>query len=282
MRSKVASAKRGARAADSCNSAAFARVSCVEYDDRVLVLVYLALALKLWMLLDAIRRRVHVLWYLVLTVPFGEVIYFFTIKLRDFNVHPQPQENEPPAEPPRPSAAAIEREAELSPSFKNRVCAGWALLEEREPERAQRYFELARRTHGRDKEAQHGLGLCQLERGDTAGAIETLSQLIDRGLAYENYGAALALAEALFRSARFDELFELLTAMIRDSRRLEHRVMLARYQLRAERKSEARDTLQGALAEFESQPELERRRDGAVATEARRLLRTLAPEEPRL
>ena len=244
----------------------------------MLVLVYIALALKLWMLLDAMRRRVHVLWYVVLTVPFGEVIYFFTIKMRDFNVRPLPEAEPQPAEPPRPQAAEIEREAELSPSFKNRVAAGWALLEEREPERAQRYFELALRTHGRDKEALHGLGLCQLERGDLAGAIDTLSQLIDRGLAYEDYGATLTLAEALFRSERFDELFELLAAMVRDSRRLEHRVTLARYQLRAERKSDARDTLQGALAEFESQPELERRRDGAVATEARRLLRTLAPE----
>ena len=56
----------------------------------MLVLVYIALALKLWMLLDAMRRRVHVLWYIVLTVPFGEVIYFFTIKMRDFNVRPLP------------------------------------------------------------------------------------------------------------------------------------------------------------------------------------------------
>ncbi len=245
----------------------------------MLALFYITFPLKLWMLLDAIRRRVHVLWYIVvMLLPFGEVIYFFTIKMRDFNVRPLPEGEPQPAEPPRPQAAEIEREAELSPSFKNRVAAGWALLEEREPERAQRYFELALRTHGRDKEALHGLGLCQLERGDLAGAIDTLSQLIDRGLAYEDYGATLTLAEALFLSSRFDEVFELLAAMVRDSRRLEHRVTLARYQLRADRKSDARDTLQGALAEFESQPELDRRRDGAVATEARRLLRTLAPE----
>jgi hypothetical protein len=245
----------------------------------VVVLVYLALALKLWMFLDAMRRRVHVFWYVVITVPFGEVIYFVTVKLRDFNVRPlSPAEVD--ATPQRPPLAALEREAELSPSFTNRVRAGWALLDEREPARAQVYFELALRTHGRDKEALHGLGLCQLERGDAACAVETLSGLIDRGLGYENYGAALALAEALFRTARLDELFELLAAMIRESRRLEHRLTLARYQLRATRRSEARDTLQSALAEFESQPEIERHRNGAVATEARRLLRTLATEAP--
>lgn len=249
-----------------------------------MVLVYIAMgALKLWMLLDAMRRRAHVLWYVVLTVPFGEVVYFFTVKLRDFNVHPLPQPAgdatlAPEPEQARPSAAALEREAELSASFSNRVRAGWALLEEREPARAQRYFEDALRTHGRDKEALHGLGLCQLERDDLAGAVETLSRLVDRGLHYDDYGAALALAEALFRAARHDELFELLGTLVRDSRRLEHHVTLARYQLRAERKSEARDTLQSALAQFEAQPDLERRRNGAVATEARRLLRALVPE----
>jgi tetratricopeptide (TPR) repeat protein len=244
------------------------------------VLVYLAVvALKLWMLLDAVRRRVHVLWYLVLTVPFGEVIYFFTVKLRDFNVQPLPEPApEGPAVPERPSAAALEREAELSASFSNRVRAGWALLDERQPERAQHYFEHALRTHAGDKEALHGLGLCQLERGDVASAVDTFSRLVERGLAYDDYGAALALAEALFRSARHDELFELLALLVRDSGRLEHQITLARYQLRAELKAAARDTLQGALQAWQAQPELERRRNGAVATEARRMLRTLVPE----
>jgi hypothetical protein len=245
----------------------------------VVVLFYLELALKLWMFVDARRRRVHAFWYLVLVVPFGELIYLFTVKLRDFDVRPLPAPDaQAEAQPQRPPASVFEHEAQLSPSFKNRVRAGWALLDEREPARAQRYFELALATHGNDKEALHGLGLSRLEHGDLAGAAETLAQLVDRSIAYEDYGAAHALAETLFRSARFDELFALLADMARDSRRLEHRVTLARYQLRAERKSEARDTLQRALADFESQPELERRRNGAVATEARRLLRALADE----
>jgi hypothetical protein len=222
-----------------------------------------------------------VLWYVVLTVPFGEVVYFFTVKLRDFNVHPLPPAKATAAEPAaeeRPSAAALEREVELSASFSNRVRAGWALLEERQPERARRHFEDALRTHPRDKEPLHGLGLCKLEAGDLAGAVDTLTQLVERGLAYDDYGASLALAEALFRAERHDELFELMTVLVRDSRRLEHQVALARYQMRTERKSDARDTLQSALATWQAQPELERRREGAVATEARRLLRTLVPE----
>jgi len=59
------------------------------------------------------------------------------------------------------------------------------------------------------------------------------------------------------------------------SRRLEHRLVLARYQLRGDHKADARDTLQAALGEFDGQPDPVRMSNGAAATEARRLLRTL-------
>ena len=65
-----------------------------------------------------------------------------------------------------------------------------------------------------------------------------------------------------------------------DSRRLEHLLVLARYQLRAERKSDARQTLRKALSLFETQAEPERKRNGAAATEARRLLSALDEPAP--
>ena len=50
----------------------------------MLLLGYALVAFKLWMVVDAIRRRVHYLWYVVLLVPLGDVVYFFAVKLRDF------------------------------------------------------------------------------------------------------------------------------------------------------------------------------------------------------
>ena len=242
---------------------------------------YLAAAFKLWMLVDAMRRRVHVLWYVVLMVPFGDIVYFFAVKLRDFNVRESPQPGPAPNPPnPQMALAELERETELSPSFHNRTRLGWALLDHEQPERAAQCFELALRTHARDREALHGLGLSRFAAGDSAGAIEVLQRLVERSFAYEDYGAALTLAEALFGADRAAEAFELLGEVVRDSHRIEHRLLLARYQLRAARKTDACDTLRGALREFEAQPDFERRRNGAVATEARRLLRTL--EEPSL
>jgi hypothetical protein len=227
-------------------------------------------AFKLWMLLDASRRRVHRLWYLVVALPFGGLVYFFAVKLRDFNVRPGP----PPQTVPV-ALSRLESEVESSPSFQNRVRLAWALFEIEQAERAQGYFAQALSSHPNDKEALYGLGLCQLERGQSAEAVLTLTSLVERGLAYESYQAVLALAEALFRTGETDKLIALLTSVIRHSGELAHRLLLARYQLRARDREQAQATLRTALDAFEAQPDFVRQRNGALATEARRLLRTL-------
>jgi hypothetical protein len=235
----------------------------------VQALVFAALVFKLWMLFDAARRHVRPLWYFALLAPLGEVVYFFAVKLRQFEPPKVARTSSPPA------LLELEHEVERSPSFRNRVRFGWALLDVRQPDRAREYFERALESHEGDKEALFGLGLSLLELGDAAAAADALGPLTARSLAYQDYDAALALIEALYRSDRGSEAFELLEAVIRDGGRIDHRLLLARYQLRAQDRARALDTLRAALRVFEAQPEPERRRDGAVATEARRLLRTL-------
>lgn len=237
-----------------------------------------AAVFKAWMVVDAVRRRVPVLWYVILAVPFGDIVYFFAVKLRDFGVRPAEPSGDSAA-PARKTALELEREVELSASYQNRVNAGFALLEEREPRRALRHFEAALRTHPREREALYGLGLARLGSEDLDGAVEALSRLVERSFAYEDYNAALALAEAHFRAARPHEAFEVVTAVMADSGSLAHRIALARYQLRAERKADAEATLRAALADFAAQPEDERRKNGATATEARRLLRAFASDD---
>jgi hypothetical protein len=238
----------------------------------VVVLAYLLIAFKVWMLLDVIRRRIHVLWYLVVLAPLGDIVYFFAVKLRDF----QPQVAAPAVPNPRErTLATLERAVAETPSFDNRVRVGWALLEAGQPQRAAGFFQLAAASHRNDKEAPFGLGLAHLEAGDNEAAVTSLLPLVERDLEYEQFAAALALAEALYRAGRRADTIELLRTISTRSRQLEHRLVLARYQLRGDAKADARDTLQAALGEFEGQPDPVRMRNGAAATEARRLLRTL-------
>jgi hypothetical protein len=245
---------------------------------RVMVVAYLIGAFRLWMIHDALRRPVHTGWRVALLfpVPLSDLVYFFAIKMRDFGLHPiDPEAAENARLKLTGELAKLEREVEQSPSFHNRVLLGWALYERESHALAETQFERARSTHPRDKEALLGLGLCQLARGASDAAVETLTPLVEHTLAYEDYEAALALAEALFRAGYSDKTAALLERVIGDSGELAHHLVLARYQLRAQDRPRAQRTLRSALDEFEAKPDVERHRDGALATEARRLLRTL-------
>ena len=50
----------------------------------VRLLAVVAVALKAWMFIDAVRRKADSHWFWTIAfVPFGEFVYFFAVKLRD-------------------------------------------------------------------------------------------------------------------------------------------------------------------------------------------------------
>ena len=51
-----------------------------------MILLYLNLAFKIWMLIDAGRRRIDSYWYFIIVMPFGAIIYFFSVKIHDYNL----------------------------------------------------------------------------------------------------------------------------------------------------------------------------------------------------
>ena len=44
------------------------------------------LANLFWMLVDAIQRRPPYYWYIVVFMPFGPLVYFFAIKIHDYDL----------------------------------------------------------------------------------------------------------------------------------------------------------------------------------------------------
>jgi hypothetical protein len=49
-----------------------------------IVFLVLSYAFSAWMLIDAIKRGARHWWMIIILVPFGEFIYFFTVKIKDF------------------------------------------------------------------------------------------------------------------------------------------------------------------------------------------------------
>lgn len=223
---------------------------------------------RVWMFVDALRRRAPRLWLFVLWLPFGDLAYFFVVKLGDFGARPAPL----PDEPAPVDLAKLRQAVESSPSFANRVALGWGLLREGQPAEALRYFELGRGTHPGDRDALYGCALAQLAVGERLAGIEALTELVDRQLSYDDYRAAQRLAELLAEQGDLPTALDLRRAVARATRRLAHWLDLGRQQVSAGLLAEARDTLGRLLAEIEALPDYQRRRERAVHDEAQRLL----------
>ncbi len=245
-------------------------------DIAVALLVYLSIAFQIWMIVDAVRRRAQPFWYLVLLFPLGALVYFFAVKVTDFlKVAPAGEEEESAGV----DIEELAREVADSPSFANRFRMARALFEAERYEEAAEYFSLALSTHAKDREALYGLGLSQLELGDHARAVETLTTLLDLDFRYSDYEAAESLARALWEDGRKDEAISLLKEIKNASSQLRHKVKLAQYLSQAGLKQEAASTLEEALRSFAKAPEFIRRREAMWATEARVMLRRLAPSD---
>ncbi|MBN1653792.1 MAG: tetratricopeptide repeat protein [Deltaproteobacteria bacterium] len=248
-------------------------------DNRVALLFYLSVAFHIWMIVDAIRRRVEPFWYVILLFPAGALIYFFIVKLRIselVNIAPkQTVATQPVTEYDFTDIDGFKKEVEQSPSFANRLRLAKAFFAGKRFEEAAHYFALALKTHPREREALYGLGLCRLELKQTAGAIDTLTELVDRNLEYDDYKAAQILAQTLWNEGRREETFLLLEEIKERSPELRHRIVIAHYLVKEGLRQRAIEVLEEALTRFNRASEYVRKREGRWATEARGLLRNL-------
>ena len=86
------------------------------------VLGFLQTAFMIWMLVDAVKRRVEFYWYIIIFFPFGEWVYFFAVKIHDFRqVRFRLAER-------APSLRKLRFEAKQTPSINNKLAlADWSL-----------------------------------------------------------------------------------------------------------------------------------------------------------
>jgi hypothetical protein len=234
------------------------------------------------MIVDAIRRRVEPFWYVILLFPAGALIYFFLVKLKITELLPiAPKQTVPmqqAEEAQEPATTVIERlreEVQQSPSYANRMKLAKALFANKQFEEAAGFFTLALKTHPQEREALYGRGLCQLELNRTKEAIETLLDLLDLNLEYDDYKASQILVQTLWNEGQREEAFSLLEEINERSPELRHRIVIAHYMIKDGLKERAIEVLEEALLRFNQASDYIRKREGRWATEARGLLRNL-------
>lgn len=231
------------------------------------------IAFRIWMLVDAIRRRPPFYWYLIIFfVPFGDFIYFAMVKLPGGNMPAAAQPLAASAAVLGPSLDELERRARETPSELNKLAYADALAAELRPaEAADRYRDVLRQAPD-SKEALHGLARCLLALGRPQEAVEELAHLMEVEPTFRDYSAALDYAEALWQSNQQDDAIGLLTGLVSVSKRINHRMALAHYLKERGDSATAKNELDQALRDFATQPDFVQRRDRRWADRARKLL----------
>ena len=232
----------------------------------------LAAAFNIWMIVDAIRRRAEIYWLLIIIfIPFGSLIYFALVKLKDYDF--SRLSGAVPARNVGGNIAELETAAVETPSVANKLALADALTEgERYADAMPIYREVLARD-AQEKQALSGLARCLLGSGKPAEAAEQYELLLTEDRAYRDYSAALEYAEALWQAGRFDDAIDLMTGLAATTRYINHRVGLAWYLQQHGRNERAREVLKELLVDYAEAPEFVKRRDRDWAKRAEKMLK---------
>lgn len=231
-------------------------------------------AFSLWMLVDAAQRGAAYYWYPIILMPFGEIVYFFTVKVHDPEflwmknlVHRITTK--------KVTLDELRYRFEHGPSYENHIALATALYDGKQFQDARPLFEGLLRNHPESSEALLGLALCLVGLEDYPAAVEPLQTLRRLEPAYQDYEAWTTLANCLHRTGRLEEALEVARELVEKSPRLNHRIYHAHYLRLLGRISESREELEKGLLEHRHAPRFLRRKQGAWARQAKQMLRQL-------
>ena len=235
------------------------------------ILLVLQTAFSIWMLVHCIRTGREYYWWVIVMVPFGELVYFFAVYIdapefkgfkKKFFFRPA-------------GLKELEYKAKTSPSVHNKMLLAQGLCEHGRYEEAIGLFNGILEVDRENKEALYGLGLSLIKTGNTEKAIPALEKLVALDMAHADFSPCADLATAYWDRGQKESAVELLQRLARKSERISHKTELARYLTRMERNADAREVLTEALDDYENSPAYLKRSDRGWAKEARSILRSL-------
>lgn len=241
------------------------------------VLFILQSAFSMWMFFDAIQHRRASYWYFIIMLPFGEVVYFFMVKIHDPDMRQFKQVfNRVFALQRPPSLDALRYQLRQTPCLANMVTLGQGLHDAGEYAEGAELFSQALERDPESRPALLGLGACRIGLEEYEPAVVSLERLIELEPGYSNFEGWSMLAFARWQLEQRDEAVETLQRLVATSPRMAHRLALARYLAEADRNDEARSQVATALEDYKHAPKYQRRNDRGWAREANKMLRQLS------
>ena len=234
------------------------------------ILSILFIGFKIWMLVDAIRREAPFYWFLIIVfVPFGAWIYFFMVKISDFDVRPVQSS----FSSRKPSLKQLRYDYERNQSISNKILLARALCEKGEFGEAGGLFGEVLSFDSENKEALHGLGRCNAGRKNYEKAVEYLRKVIEMEKSFEDYEPWFDLVTALWDSGRTEETVALLRELVTLSPRIRHETSLAEYLIKTGGREEAKRLLTGIVEDYRHEPSYVRKANRKWINRAKQLLR---------
>ncbi len=238
-------------------------------------------ALTVWLLLDCRNRGQDQTWFWVILwfQPFGAWAYFVVVKLGDFRGRQAFQGGSWLASlfERRASLDELRYQAEHVPTLTNQFALAQRLMEQGAHEEAIPFLEAGLKTEPDHGQLLYSLALSRVRLGHADQAIPSLERLVARDPRWHNYDAWRLLIEA--RAARGDGpgALEGCRELRRLAPTLENHCLLGEHLLAQGRAEEARLLLERSLRDHDFAPGPIRRRNRPWASQARRLLKSIAP-----
>lgn len=237
-----------------------------------MIIYYVEIAFKIWMLVDAFKKKAQYYWFLIIIfVPFGSIVYFFVIKIHDFkdiktvhSIFDQP-----------PSIDKLRYNLKQNPCIANKIQLAQSLYDKKEYPEAADFYAQVLASDNEYKQAIYGYGLCKLKMQDYAEAIKHLSKIIEMERSYKEYSAWSALASALWLNGQKQEALDLLEKLLLAYPSIKYKAELASYLIQSDRKNEAKNLLKEALEDYRNSPHHVKRFNSKWKKEAKRLLKTI-------
>ena len=227
---------------------------------------------SVWMLVDAFRRRSELYWFaIILLLPFGSVVYFFIVKLRDYRGKGQTMSGH---QTPAPELGELQHSR--APKSPEVLLARADNLEEHEKyDEAMSQYQLLLESEPQNLHAMHGMARCLLGKGNPDQAVGYLERVVETDRAFRNYGAALDYAEALWQAGHESDCIDLVDALATHTGRFNHRVAVGHYLASAGRVAEARQRLTRIVDDYKNADPVTMESNRPWAQRAERLLTEL-------
>lgn len=246
------------------------------------LLFYLQSAFTLWMLFDAGQRRVSYYWWMIILFPpVGPWIYFFMIKIHDFDTrwfqHTLGFDVQWIAKllRPGPTTDQLRYRHRINPCLENKIGLAKRLYDENEFAEASSLFTEALQMDREDKDALYCLGLCKSKLEKFPEAIERLDQVIKLDRRFHDYAPWEELASVYWMSGQKEETIRVLEELGKTNPNIKNATLLANYLMQLQRNDQARNVLQHALEDFHHAPSYIRRTNRKWAGEAQEMLKSL-------